>query len=209
MSVEKVVYKAVLFDLDGVLVDMREAHFEALNLALSVFGTKIKSEEHESIFNGLSSRKKLALLVGEGRIPEDSIDSINEMKQEFTKKIIPKICIPDKKKIEMMEKLNHSGVHIGCCSNSTEAMVHIMLRSAGLFDYCKVIFGNDTVTRPKPDPEMYLRAMYILGVKPEETIIVEDSYYGIEAAKASGATVYVVKGVKDVHIGLFGDILSL
>jgi HAD superfamily hydrolase (TIGR01509 family) len=83
-----------------------------------------------------------------------------------------------------------------------------MLQSAHLYEYLDVIIGNDEVSKSKPDPEMYLVAMKKLGVKPEETLIVEDSPHGIEAAKASGAHVYEVKGVEDVHLGLFADILN-
>jgi HAD superfamily hydrolase (TIGR01509 family) len=84
-----------------------------------------------------------------------------------------------------------------------------MLRYAGLYDYMDLIIGNDEVKNPKPDPEIYHLAMQKLQITPEETIIVEDSPHGVEAAKASGAEVRVVRGVEDVHVGLFDDILEL
>lgn len=209
MSAEKVAYKAVLFDLDGVLVDMREAHFEALNTALSLFGTKIGDEEHHAFFNGLPSRKKLLALEEQCRVQYELIEFINEIKQLYTREIIPNVCLPNPEKIEMLLQLKQAGIKVGCCSNSMQEMVHLMLESSQLFEHFDVLIGNDSVSKPKPDPEMYIDAMRRLGVSPNETIIVEDSTYGIEAARASGATVYVVKGTEDVHIGLFGDILSL
>lgn len=199
-------YKAVLFDLDGVLVDMREAHYEALNLALMTFGERIKEDEHEEIFNGLPSRKKLAILANDGRISADDIEAINSMKQDFTKQIIPRICVPSAEKIEMMKKLTAT-VKVGCCTNSVQEMAELMLKSAGLFEFMELIIGNDSVANSKPDPEMYQTAMERLGVSPEETVIVEDSLYGIAAARASGATVIEVPGVESVNVGLFKNLL--
>ena len=72
-----------------------------------------------------------------------------------------------------------------------------------------LIIANDEVKNPKPDPEMYLLAMQKLNITPEETIIVEDSPHGIEAARATNAEVRIVSGVEDVHSGLFKDILGL
>ena len=62
-------YKAVLFDLDGVLVNMPRGHYEALNKALCLFGAKIEEEEHYSVFNGLPTRKKIEALEKAGRLP--------------------------------------------------------------------------------------------------------------------------------------------
>lgn len=202
-------YRAVLFDLDGVLLDMQTAHYEALNGALALFDATIATDEHDLFFDGLPSKKKLSLLAEQGRVLKKDISTINKIKQENTKKIIPSKCTPDKQKISMLRELKDAGFKLGCCTNSTHEMAILMLQSAELLDYFEIVIGNDSVKNPKPDPEMYLSAMQRLGVTPTETIIIEDSQYGIEAARASGANVYVVKGTEDVHIGLFGDILTL
>lgn len=202
-------YKAILFDLDGVLVDMPDAHYEALNQALSLFGVKIEEDEHYSFFNGLPSHKKLAMLEEQGRLPLGLIDFISDVKQQYTKQIIPKYCLPDHSKLIMMRHLKDKNFKIGCCSNSIKETLNLMLKSAQLYDYFDLIIGNDEVTHSKPHPEMYLVAMERLGVTPEETIIIEDSPHGIQAAVASGATVYQVRGVEDVNLGLFTDLLKL
>jgi len=71
-----------------------------------------------------------------------------------------------------------------------------------------LILGNDEVENPKPHPQIYLEAFKRLKVKPSETIIVEDAPAGIASAKASGARVIEVRGVDDVHLSLFLDILD-
>ena len=166
---------AILFDLDGVLVDMPRGHYEALNRALSLFGVKIEEDEHHSHFNGLPTRKKLEELERQGRLPEGLREFINEVKQQHTKKIIPEYCAPDYSKIILLNELRARGYKLACCSNSIQETLHLMLKSAQLFDFFHVIIGNDEVKNPKPHPEMYLLAFDRLGVAPAEALIVEDS----------------------------------
>ena len=201
--------KAILFDLDGVLVKMPEAHYDALNRALALFGAHIDEEEHHKYFNGLPTRKKIIELEARERLPVGLIEFINEIKQKYTHELIPKYCPPEYSKIILMRHLKSQGIQLACCSNSVKETLHSMLRSAGLFDYMDLIIANDEVKNPKPDPEMYLLAMQKLNITPEETIIVEDSPHGIEAARATNAEVRIVSGVEDVHSGLFKDILGL
>lgn len=200
-------YKAIIFDLDGVLVDMPRGHYEALNKALGLFGTKIEEEEHFHTFNGLPTRKKMELLEQQGRIPVGLKEFINDIKQRYTKEIIPKYCPPDYAKIILLRHLKDRGYRLACCSNSMQETLHLMLKSAALFPFFEVILGNDEIENPKPHPEIYLKAFEKLSVAPDECIIVEDAPHGIAAARASGATVYEVRGVHDVHLSLFKDIL--
>ena len=200
--------KAVLFDLDGVLVDMPNGHFEALNRALQLFGVKIEDNEHHNFFNGLPTRKKLEELERQGRLPGGLTEFINSIKQKYTKEIIPKYCVPDYSKIILLGHLKAHGFKIGCCSNSIKETLHLMLKSAQIFDFFDIIIGNDEIANPKPDPEIYLTAMSRLNLEPEECIVVEDSPHGIESGKKSGATVFEVRGVDDVNISLFESLLK-
>ena len=200
--------KAILFDLDGVLVNMPNGHYEALNKALELFGARISEDEHFDFFNGLPTKKKIDELEKQGRLPTGLRDFINNVKQEYTKEIIPKYCAPDYSKIILLKQLKSKDLKLGCCSNSIKETLHIMLKCAGLFDFFDIIIGNDEVKNPKPHPEIYLNAFKKLKLKPKECIIVEDSKHGIASAKASGAIVYEVKGVDDVNLSLFNKIIK-
>lgn len=201
--------KAILFDLDGVLVDMPEGHHEALNKALGYFGVEINKEEHQNHFNGLPTRKKIEELERQGRLPVGLKEFINNIKQKYTKEIIPKYCVPDYSKIILLKHLKIKGFKIACCSNSLKDTLHLMLKSAQIFEYFDFIIGNDQISKPKPDPEIYLKTFEVLKVKPEECIIVEDALPGIAAAKQSGANVYEVNGCQDVDLSLFKDVLNI
>jgi beta-phosphoglucomutase len=200
--------KAIIFDLDGVLVDMPDGHYEALNRALSVFGTRIEEEEHHTFFNGLPTKKKLEELERQGRIPTGLRDFINDLKQKHTKEVIQEICKPDYSKLILMRHLKDRGYKLACCSNSLKETLHLMLKSAHLYDHFDLILGNDEVTNPKPHPEIYLTAFKHLTIEPSEAIIVEDSAHGISAAQASGAHVYIVKNPSDVNLSLFEELLA-
>ena len=116
--------------------------------------------------------------------------------------------MPDYSKIIMLKHLKKQGFKLACCSNSIKETLQLMLKSAQIFEYFDLIIGNDEVKDHKPHPEMYLTTFARLGVKPEECIIVEDAPPGIASAKASGGIVYEVRGVNDVHLGLFRDVLN-
>ncbi len=199
--------KAVLFDLDGVLVNMPDGHYEALNNVLRLFGTEINKDEHNSYFNGLTTRKKLEELERQGRLPKGLREFINGLKQKHTKQIIPRYCVPDYSKIILLQHLKNKGLKLGCCSNSIKETLHLMLHSAQIFHFFDLIIGNDEVKNSKPHPEIYLTAFDRLKLKPQECIIVEDAPHGIASAKASGGIVYEVRGVEDVNISLFEKLL--
>lgn len=187
---------------------MPNGHYEALNRALALFGASISEEEHCNFFNGLPTRRKLKELKRQGRLPGGLIEFINSIKQKYTKEIIPKYCVPDYSKIILLGCLKSKGYKLGCCSNSIKETLHLMLKSAQIYDYFDIIIGNDEITNPKPDPEIYLTTMKRFNLRPQECIIVEDSPHGIESGKKSGATVYEVKGVEDVNYSLFEKLLK-
>lgn len=200
--------KAILFDLDGVLVDMPQGHYESLNRALRLFGTTITDDEHYAYFNGLPTRKKIEELERQGRLPEGLMELINSLKQIYTKEVIPKYCVPDYSKIIMLQQLKKRGYKIGCCSNSIRETLLLMLESAQIKDFFDVIISNEDVKNPKPNPEMYITACEKLEITPSEAVIVEDSPHGIQAAKESGGNVFVVRNIEDVHIGLFESLVK-
>jgi len=204
---EKKDIKAIIFDLDGVLVNMPEGHYEALNRALGLFGARIEEREHYDFFNGLPTRKKLETLEKQNRLPLGLRDTINSIKQKYTKEIIPSYCTPDHSKNILLKHLKQKGYLLACCSNSTRDTLHLMLQSAQLFDYFDLIIGNDEVVNPKPHPEIYHTAMQRFNVHPKECLIIEDSPHGIAAAQESGGIVRIVRNTEDVHLGLFEDLL--
>lgn len=194
--------KAVIFDLDGVLVDATEWHYEALNDALNLFGFEITKEEHMGFYNGLPTVEKLKVLSEKKGLPKDLHEVIKKLKRKYTDEKVAQLCRPAYEKQLMLSAIKTKGYKLACCSNAQKYSVLNMLTFSGLVDYFELILGNDEGYAPKPSPEIYLAAFEKLGVKPEETVIIEDAPHGVEAAKASGAKVIAVKGYHDVDLSL-------
>lgn len=189
---------AIIFDLDGVLIDAREWHYEALNQALALFGYQISRFDHISTYDGLPTRKKLEMLTIEKNLPPGLHNFINHMKQAYTKALIVKNCRPVFTHEYALSRLHHENYKLAICTNSIRPSLELMLDLSRLKPYFRVALSWEDCNRPKPAPDIYLLAFERLGTRPEHAVIVEDNDYGIKAARASGAHVLVVKSPSEV-----------
>lgn len=191
--------KAVLFDMDGVLIDAKDWHYEALNKALKLFGLEISRYDHLTTFDGLPTKVKLQMLSKRYYLPEKLHPFINDVKQSYTAELVYQRCHPMFHHEYALSKLKQKGYKIAVCSNSIRKTIELMMDRAGLSPYLDLIVSNEDVTKAKPDPEMYQTAINKFGLNPEECIVVEDNPNGIQAGKTSGATVLEVATVFDVN----------
>jgi beta-phosphoglucomutase len=179
--------KAVIFDMDGVLIDARDWHYESLNKALGLFGSEITRYDHLVTFDGLPTKKKLEMLSLEGGLPTQLHNFINDLKQEYTWEIVYTRCKPVFHHRFALSKLKNEGYFIAVCSNSVRKTIDLMMERSGLAPYLDFFLSNQDVIKGKPDPEIYTKAISKLGLHPNECLIVEDNQNGIKAALASGA----------------------
>jgi beta-phosphoglucomutase len=198
--------KAIIFDLDGVLIDATDWHYEALNKALNLFGYMIGRDDHIKIYNGLPTNEKLKMLTEKQGLPAGLHETIKTMKRKYTDDIVSQKCRPDHKKQLMLNHLKNRGYVLACCSNAQKYSVLNMLKMSQLERYFDHILGNDEGFAPKPAPDIYLAVFKKLDITPEEALIIEDAAHGIEAAKNSGAQVIAVRGYDDVHLNLFSNL---
>lgn len=192
--------KAVLFDMDGVLIDAKDWHYEALNQALSLFGMEISRYDHLVTYDGLPTKKKLEMLTLERGLPIALHDFINDMKQEFTFQLGYAKCKPTFNHQYALSNLKAQGYKIAACSNSIRKTMDVLFERAAITDYFDFYISSQDVIEAKPNPEMYLTAINRLGFKPDECLILEDNENGIKAAKASGAHLLVIADVYDVNL---------
>jgi beta-phosphoglucomutase len=190
--------KAVIFDMDGVLIDARDWHYHSLNNALSIFGIEISKYDHLTTFDGLPTKKKLEMLSIDGRLPKKLHQFINDLKQQYTLELVYAKCKPVFQHQYALSKLQSEGYNLAVCSNSIRQSIQIMMEKAGLISYLDFFLSNQDVINGKPDPEIYIKAIQKLGLSPEECLIVEDNENGINAAIASGANLLKVENPDDV-----------
>jgi len=202
--------KAVIFDMDGVLIDAKDWHYEALNRALNHFGYNINRYDHIVTFDGLPTRKKLEMLTIEQGLPIALHQLINELKQIYTTEIVHARCKPVFHHEYALSLLQSQGYKLAVASNSIRDSINLMMLKSGLDKYLDQIVSNQDVSIGKPNPEIYNKAIKLLSLTPQETLVIEDNEHGIAAARAAGSHIMVVDSVNDVtyerimqHIELF------
>lgn len=189
--------KAIMFDLDGVLVNACDWHYHSLNDALENYkGFKISYSDHLDKYNGLPTIVKLDMLGISGKDREN----IWRMKQDRTLENIKAYGRVDRYKTRMLEKLKQEGYRLVCVTNSIRKTAIEMLRSTGQLEMLDFVVANEDVQKNKPNPDCYLLAMSKLGLTKGECLIVEDSTKGKLAAHASGAKVLEVDDIYDVTL---------
>ena len=192
--------KAVIFDMDGVLLDAREWHYNALRKALLLFGYDMNRYDHVMKYDGLPTKNKLEMYSKEYNLPTELHSFINDLKQSFTIDEIYMNAKPNFQHELALSRLKQDGIKLGIASNSIRRTVELSMEKVGLSQYFDSMISNQDISNAKPDPEMYIKSMHIFGVQPEETLIVEDNENGIKAAVASGAHLLKVVNPSEVHI---------
>jgi HAD superfamily hydrolase (TIGR01509 family) len=188
--------KLIIFDLDGVLVEAKNLHFESLNKALGK-EYAISWKEHLSKYDGLKTNQKLEMLTQDKGLPTELHSQIWDKKQKYTLEELRNLK-PNGVLLSVMNTLVDEGYKIAVCSNSIRKTVLTVLSKLGLMEFMDYIISNEDVQNSKPHPEMYWRAISKMGCLPEETLIVEDSPYGLLAASRSKAHILRVKNPSEV-----------
>lgn len=200
--------KAIIFDMDGVLIEAKDWHYDALNKALGLFGYAISRHDHLTTYDGLPTSRKLNMLSVERDLPKELHSFINEMKQIYTMEIVYAKCKPRFVHQYALSSLKMLGYKLAVASNSISNTVDVMMDKAQLNQYLDAKFSNEDVKHPKPAPDIYNKAISYFGLCPEECLIVEDNENGIRAARASGAHVLVVQSVEDVNLDNIKNYIS-
>ena len=185
--------------MDGVLIDAKEWHYEALNQALANFGVPISRSDHLAYFDGLPTKDKLQELSNKGVIPPELNEFVNKLKQKLLYEIMINNCKPIFSKQYAMAKLKEKGFKIAVCTNSIRSSVEIMMELSQLNKYIDLILSNQDVNKSKPDPEIYFKAIKYFNLTPDECLILEDNPHGIAAARASGSHVLEILNIKDTN----------
>jgi HAD superfamily hydrolase (TIGR01509 family) len=198
--------KTIIFDLDGVLVEAKKLHYDCLNDALREEDPKfiIEWNEHLSLYDGLKTNQKLDLLHNNKGLPKESFSRVWDKKQKLTLESLQNLS-PSHQLIDCMKKLSNDGFKIVCCSNSIRKTILTVLSKLDIIQYFDLILSNEDVKNSKPHPEIYWKGISMMECLPEETLIVEDSPYGLLAASRSNSNILRVKEPNDVTYSLIID----
>ncbi len=186
--------RAVIFDFDGVITDSEILHFRAFNAVLTQYGFQLTKPEYYKKYLGMSDADCFRALIAEGRlpIPEPQIKNLGQQKT----RVFEKLARTEGRIIEgvreFLDTLSAAKVPTAICSGALRAEIELILEEAGLRGYFDVIVSAEEVQRGKPDPEGFLLALEKLNEvwpepsAPECCIVIEDSHWGLKAARAAG-----------------------
>jgi len=179
--------KAVLFDLDGVLVDTAKYHYLAWNRLAQELNITFSLEDNERL-KGVSRMKSLEIILEIGNITIDSNTKLelaqkkNSWYVEYISKLTPDDILPGV--IDFIKNLKTNGIKIALGSASKNSM--LILDMLNLTSYFDCIIDGTKVSKAKPDPEVFLKGALELNVLPSECVVFEDAEAGVEAALNAG-----------------------
>ena len=201
--------KTIIFDLDGVLVETKKIHFNALNIALGKSKLKkiISYDEHLKKYDGLPTIEKLKILHKEKKISRSEFTKIIKVKNKVTTDLLRKNIYFNKNIYKIFSSLSKK-YNLIVASNAISETIEICLKKLKIERFVKFYLSNQDVDLPKPHPEIYLRIFLKLNNSPKECLILEDSYYGREAAKNSGAHLIGINNVNEINLKLIKESIN-
>ena len=202
--------KLVIFDLDGVLIDSRDLHFEALNCALGKVGEKyiITRDEHLKQYDGLPTARKLEMLTSNKGLPAGMHEQVFQDKQSETLRLFAQLG-HDYDLMSYFQQLKSRGYQVAVASNSVRNTVKMVLLKLGLLEFIDYQVSNEDVYKNKPFPEMYWRCMIACNALPRDTVIFEDSHLGRQGALDSGAHLIAIEDRYDMTQDKIDKVLEL
>lgn len=186
--------RAVIFDFDGVITDSEILHFRAFNAVLAPHGFELTKHEYYKDYLGMSDKDCFKALIGADRlgIQEAQIPALIQKKT----KIFEQLARTEGQIIEgvreFLDLLAAAQVPIAICSGALRPEIELILEEAGLRSRFDAIVSAEEVHRGKPDPEGFVLALRKLNdiwpdvIAPESCLVVEDSHWGLKAARAAG-----------------------
>jgi beta-phosphoglucomutase family hydrolase len=182
--------KAVIFDMDGVLVDTNPHHKTAWREYYQRFSKELSDDEFIRYVSGKHNAAIVAHLLDNQSLSESEVKRISAEKEALFRELYQHHMAPVSGLIDFLEALKAAGIRMAVATSAPVENLDFVVDTLNIRSYFDVLLNESMVNHPKPDPEIYELAMKQLDVSPDESVIFEDSTTGIQAAKASGA--YVV-----------------
>ena len=194
-------YDAIIFDMDGTLVDSGRLHQNAWTLTLNKFGIPIEPELMRSLA-GVPTKETVEILVEHFEIAlKASTDEVNDYKEAIVQETIQNYVKPTQLAEFALENLGKRPMAVGTGAYTEEAK--LVLETCGLSHLIDYVVGADQVLNPKPAPDTFLRCAELMGMKPEQCIVFEDAKAGIKAAQDAGMDVIDVLEVFKIENDYF------
>ena len=180
-------YRAIIFDLDGVLIDTEPLYLKAGNLLVEQDGAlPISERESKEVLLGTTVEETWRRIIGLRGLTRP-LEYYLDRYDAAVREVLGGDMVPQSGVLDLIREAKDRGLPVGVASSSLRSWIQIKLEAIGLENAFDVLVGGDDVIRGKPEPDIYLQAARGLGVPPDECIAIEDSPTGIASAVAAGA----------------------
>lgn len=186
---------AVIFDMDGVIVDSNPFHRQVLLQFCKKHGFLLSENQMKTKIFGRTNKEWLMDLFGGSITPYQIREYENEMESRFREDYAPYIK-PIKGLIRFLEVLKGNNIKIAVASSAPKLNVDLILKKTGTVKYFKTIIDGDSIEKGKPHPEIYLKTAKAINSIPQKCLVIEDSLSGVKAAKQAGCK---VMGITTTH----------
>ncbi len=208
-------YKGIIFDLDGVICNTDEYHYLAWKQLADRLGIPF-DRERNNLLRGISRMASLDIILRNSNysFSDEEKTALAKEKNDLYRQLLNQMT-PDNLSTDVkdtLEKLRHSGLQLAIGSSSRNTP--LILERLGLNDYFDAVIDGNSITKSKPDPEVFLKASQTLKLAPAECLIVEDAHAGVQAAVAGGFDCAAMGYAKDddqavFHINHFSELLTI
>jgi len=208
-------YKGIIFDLDGVICNTDEYHYLAWKQLADRLGIPF-DRERNNLLRGISRMASLDIILRNSNysFSDEEKTALAKEKNDLYRQLLNQMT-PDNLSTDVkdtLEKLRHSGLQLAIGSSSRNTP--LILERLGLNDYFDAVIDGNSITKSKPDPEVFLKASQTLKLAPAECLIVEDAHAGVQAAVAGGFDCAAMGNAKDddqavFHINHFSELLTI
>lgn len=181
--------KAVIFDMDGVIVDTNPHHKTAWREYYKRYGKTLSDDDFVEHVSGRHNDAILSHLFDGQPLSSNEAKRLAHEKEALFRELYGPVITPVTGLVPFLQALRAANTRTAVATSAPVENLDFVMDALGIRSYFDALLNESMVSHPKPDPEIYQKAMVLLGVEPADTVIFEDSMTGIQAAKASGTTV--------------------
>ena len=178
---------SAIFDMDGVLVDSSEAHFQSWH-RLGMREGKPFTRELFNLTFGMHNQQIVPMWM-EQEVEQSEIDRLADWKETTYRELVPDLMRPIPGVLDLLAALHDAGVTMAVGSSGPLPNIQLVLRQLGIEHFFSALSTGEDVRHGKPDPEVFLVAARRLGREPERCVVLEDAPQGVEAARRGGMAV--------------------
>lgn len=182
-------FKALIFDLDGVIVDSEPLQFEAGQVLFDAYGVKIKIEDRVMDFVGKTDKEIISAVLKELGREELNVEKLTEERTKIYLELAKEKLLPVKGAIECVKEYSCNFKKLAITTSSNIEILDLVLDKFGIRNYFQALISANDIAYSKPHPDPYLKTIAKLECLPEECVVIEDTVVGIASAKAAGAKV--------------------